>query len=147
MSDIKEFKKILVGIDGSDESRKAAHCAIDIAKRYNAEVVAITIHNTNSDVNNKSQRSADEYRKEMEEAREWFNKFNEDTKHNGVNLRIELIATDLSPSTAILQYTESENIDLIIVGTRGRKGFKRLLLGSTASSIVTHAVCTVMIIR
>lgn len=83
----------------------------------------------------------------MEEAREWFNKFNEDTKHNGVNLRIELIATDLSPSTAILQYTESENIDLIIVGTRGRKGFKRLLLGSTASSIVTHAVCTVMIIR
>ncbi len=92
MSHIKEFTKVLVGIDGSDESRRAAYCAIDIAKRYNAEVVAITIHNTNSDVNNKSQISPEEHRKEREEAREWFNKFNEDAKQNGINLRIELIA-------------------------------------------------------
>jgi len=36
---------------------------------------------------------------------------------------------------------------LIIVGTRGRSGFKRLLLGSTASGIVTHAHCPVMVVR
>jgi nucleotide-binding universal stress UspA family protein len=39
---------------------------------------------------------------------------------------------------------EKENIDLIIVGTRGRSGFKKLLLGSVASEVVKYAHCPVM---
>ena len=48
---------------------------------------------------------------------------------------------------SIAQYAERENIDLIVVGTRGRSGFKRLLLGSTASGIVTHTHCPVIVVR
>jgi hypothetical protein len=42
-----------------------------------------------------------------------------------------------------VEYVERKNIDLIVMGTRGRSGFKRLLLGSTASGVVTYAHCPV----
>jgi nucleotide-binding universal stress UspA family protein len=47
----------------------------------------------------------------------------------------------------ILEYAEEQKIDLIVVGTRGRKGFKQLLLGSIASPIVTYAHCPVMVVK
>ena len=46
-----------------------------------------------------------------------------------------------------IDFAEKENIDLIVVGTRGRSGLKRLLLGSVASGIVNYAHCPVMIVK
>jgi nucleotide-binding universal stress UspA family protein len=48
---------------------------------------------------------------------------------------------------AITNHAEKENADLIIVGTRGRTGFKKILLGSVASGVVAYAHCPVMIIK
>ena len=47
----------------------------------------------------------------------------------------------------ILEFAEEKQIDLIVMGTRGRTGFKKLLLGSTASSVVTYSHCTVMVVK
>jgi nucleotide-binding universal stress UspA family protein len=47
----------------------------------------------------------------------------------------------------VVDYAESNNIGLIVVGTRGRSGFKKLLLGSVASYIVTYAHCPVMVVK
>ena len=46
-----------------------------------------------------------------------------------------------------MEYAESENIDLIIVGSRGRTSFKKLLLGSVSSKIIKNAHCAVLVIR
>jgi len=58
-----------------------------------------------------------------------------------------VVVSPISITGSIVQYAERENIDLIVVGTRRRSGFKRLLLGSTASGVVTHAHCPVMVVR
>ena len=47
----------------------------------------------------------------------------------------------------LLEYAEEKRIDLIVVGTRGRSGFKKLLLGSIASSVVTYAHCPVLVVK
>jgi nucleotide-binding universal stress UspA family protein len=47
----------------------------------------------------------------------------------------------------IIEFAELRSIDLIIMGTRGRTGFKKLLLGSVASGVVTYAHCPVLVIR
>ena len=47
----------------------------------------------------------------------------------------------------IINYAELESVDLIVMGTRGKSGFKRALLGSVASGVLSHAHCPVMIIR
>ena len=47
----------------------------------------------------------------------------------------------------IVKYAENKNIDLIVVGTRGRSGFRKLLLGSVASSVIEYSHCPVLVIR
>ena len=52
------------------------------------------------------------------------------------------------PAEYILaEYAENEKMDLIVMGTRGMSGFKRLLIGSVASGVVKHAHCTVLVVR
>jgi nucleotide-binding universal stress UspA family protein len=48
---------------------------------------------------------------------------------------------------AIVEYAEDKNIDLIVVGSRGMSGFKKLLLGSVASGVVTYAHCPVLVVK
>ena len=49
--------------------------------------------------------------------------------------------------SAIINYAESEHVDLIVMGTRGRSGFKRILLGSVASGVLSYSHCPVMTVR
>jgi nucleotide-binding universal stress UspA family protein len=48
---------------------------------------------------------------------------------------------------AIIRYAEEHNVDLIVVGTRGRSSFTKLLLGSVGSAAVTYAHCPVMVVK
>ena len=53
----------------------------------------------------------------------------------------------MSIEAAIVEYAESHGVDLIIIGTRGRSGLKKMLLGSVASGVVTYATCPVMVVK
>ena len=65
-----------------------------------------------------------------------------------VKFRSEIIEDPFSKvENAILNCAESENIDLIVIGTRGRSGFRGMLLGSVASAVLSYARCPVMIVR
>ena len=76
----------------------------------------------------------------------WLDNFNQRAKENNIQLQ-ELINSPRPVDYVILEYAEEKQIDLIVMGTRGRTGFKKLLLGSTASSVVTYAHCTVMVVK
>jgi nucleotide-binding universal stress UspA family protein len=145
------FSKILVAIDGSEHSFKAAKYALDLAKSSSgAQIYAITItsvpesyHLKEEDVLNKSTKTNDG----MEDAKSWLDNFNQQAKENNIRLRTELINSVRPVDYVILEYAEEKQIDLIVMGTRGRTGIKKLLLGSTASSVVTYAHCTVMVVK
>jgi nucleotide-binding universal stress UspA family protein len=64
-----------------------------------------------------------------------------------VKLKTEFIVDPTSIVGAIVDYAERENIDLIVIGSRGLSGFKKLLLGSVASGVVTYANCPVMVVK
>jgi nucleotide-binding universal stress UspA family protein len=83
----------------------------------------------------------------MKDAKSWLDNFNQQAKENNIQLRTELINSPRPVDYVILEYAEEKQIDLIVMGTRGRTGFKKLLLGSTASSVVTYAHCTVMVVK
>jgi nucleotide-binding universal stress UspA family protein len=72
-------------------------------------------------------------------------------KGNGIVTTINL-SSDVTPSNKsviaeIVDYAENNNIDLLVIGTRGRSGVRRLLLGSIASGVVTYAHCPVLVIK
>ncbi len=55
--------------------------------------------------------------------------------------------TDLSPAAALVAYAAQERIDLILMGTHGRRGVARMFLGSVAERVVREAPCPVMVVR
>ena len=83
----------------------------------------------------------------MVDSKAWLEKFSRKAKTDNIGLKTELISSHRPVDYVILEYAEEKNIDLIVIGTRGRSGFKKLLLGSVASSVVTYAHCPVMVVK
>jgi nucleotide-binding universal stress UspA family protein len=148
------FPKIVVGIDGSAESMKAAEYAISVAKMYEAELIAINV--LTSDIgyiySSPGVESPPLTVKEIillaeDEAMKWFDKIKEIASAKKVQLKTEFIVAKRSVLSRMLEYIEEHNISLIVVGTRGRSGVKKMLLGSIASGLVSYSPCPVLVIK
>jgi nucleotide-binding universal stress UspA family protein len=153
-----KFSKILITVDGSEQSMDAANYAIVMAKKEdnNAQLIALHVlfsqtgyaYSTNmfglvtpSSINELLEDAKNE-------AQQWFDKIKEKLYENrDIQLKTEVVVSPTSVVGAIVDYAERENVDLIIIGSRGRSGFKKMLLGSTASGVVTYATCPVMIVK
>jgi nucleotide-binding universal stress UspA family protein len=147
---VSGFSKILLAIDGSESSRDAAHYAIELANCNSAELIAITVlHKSLSSYGLAPAPNDTELDKEKRalKAKEWFEKVTHEAESNHINFRTELVDTQLSIESAIVEYAEEEKADLIVMGTRGLSGFKRLLLGSVALGVATYSTCPVLIIK
>jgi nucleotide-binding universal stress UspA family protein len=133
---------------------KAAEYAISIAKIYNAELIAINI--LTSDIgyiySSPGIESPPLTIREIillaeDEAKKWFDKIKAAANKNEIQFRTEFIVAKRSVLSTILDYAEEQNINLIVVGTTGRSGIKKMLLGSVASGLVTYALCPVLVIK
>ena len=144
------FARILVAIDGSEISMSTVDCAIQMAKKHNSQVIAL--HDINIRIATAYLLApSDTLRqlndKDRQEFMEWFEPIQTKAKENNVKLKTEIVESIMSEVGAIVTYAERENVDLIVIGSRGRTGFKKMLLGSTASGVVTYATCPVMIVK
>ncbi|HZC20742.1 MAG TPA: universal stress protein [Nitrososphaeraceae archaeon] len=144
----KKFSKILVAVDGSQASMDAADQAIEMARKYNSELIALhvilsdtTIFGTNppqhiDEIKQQAQQYLDKIKQKLPNQHD----------DNKIQMRTELISSATAVA-GIVGFAEKENVDLIVIGTRGRSGFKRLLLGSVASGVVNYAHCPVMVVK
>jgi nucleotide-binding universal stress UspA family protein len=76
-----------------------------------------------------------------------LSKIMEKAKEMDVNLQTDIIVATRSVASEIVDYADKLDADLIIAGTRGRSGLKRILLGSVASEILRYADCPVLIVK
>lgn len=149
-----KFAKILVPIDGSLSSLTAAKYAINFATTYDSEIIILAVvpsqikHGDASGIFGMVTPSYfDHYKKE---AGKWFDQIIDDVKIQSYDINkiaTDVITTPMSTVGAIVHYAEKENINIIILGSSGKTGFKRMLLGSTASGVVTYAHCPVFVVR
>lgn len=148
MSEI-EIKKILLPIDGSDASLKAARYAVKIAKQEKVQIVCI--HAIGTPAYLSEYRTGPLLPSYYEEAKKlaevWFGKVTEIARKEGVDVKTDIVLDVVSVVDTIVNYALNENADLIILGTRGRTGLKRFLLGSVANGVVLHAHCPVLVVR
>lgn len=157
-SSSKKFNNILVSIDGSKESFDAADYGINLAKLSNALMIVMhvlpqeiryayeDIDAIKPNIPATPVKGIVELSKQEVQAK-WFNKILEKAKKSDVNIQTDIIVATKSVSSEIVDYADKFNVDLIIVGTRGRSGLKRILLGSVASEVVKYADCPVLIIK
>lgn len=146
----KTFSKILVAIHESSKSAdKAVDYATRIAKDYDAILVVLYVvrTQTNSDTVTLPSHVID-FKKQAEayltKVLEKIHK--EGEADNIVKVKTEIIASIKIPG-AIVNYAKDKNIDLIIVGPRGRSKLKSLVLGSVTSDVVRLANCPVLTVR
>jgi nucleotide-binding universal stress UspA family protein len=144
-----KISNIVVAIDGSDLSRKAADYAVSLAKEKNAKVSAVAVVKFHqSDAFRGSTQTLEKFvKKQASIADEWLDSIREDADKNNVKFESRVIKTRASIPEEIIKYAKDKKSDLIVMGTRGRTGFKKILLGSVASAVVTHAGCPVMVVR
>jgi nucleotide-binding universal stress UspA family protein len=84
--------------------------------------------------------------KMRDEGERYLNKVEIKANENNLQIKTEIISST-NISGGILDCAEENIIDLIVAGTRGGSGFKRLLLGSVASHLVTYAYCPVFVVK
>jgi nucleotide-binding universal stress UspA family protein len=156
MSSDQLFSKILVPIDGSEPSFHAAHIASNIANKFNSEIIVlyVVVSPSKSEYANLTGLVTPKQidmiiENAKKQARDWFNRTEDMIKEKNPNIKVstKVILTGVAVYGEIIQYAGQENIDLIVIGTRGRSGVKKLLLGSTASGVVTYAECPVLVTK
>ena len=141
-----EIKKILIPIDGSETSFKTAKYALALAKKENASVMLL--HVSQIPPFPAYLRSLAKYQKEVRSrAEEWFEKIRNYSESGGIDMKTRVITAATSVIGTIAEVADNEGIDLIVMGPRGVSKFSKLLLGSVTSGVVSHAPCSVLVVK
>ena len=147
--------RILIPIDGSEDSNRAADYAIALAKKEE-DVQLIALHHVFSRQEyafgffgelaggHANIQVPEKIRAEVDQ---WFNRIREKIDRNKILLSTDIIVSSKHTVPLIVDYANENKIDLIVIGSRGRSGFAKLLLGSVALGIVSNANCTVTVVK
>ena len=152
------MKKILVPIDGSEQADKALDFGLDLAKKYSAEVeilhvippimVPVMPYPTIGETTALPPDWLDEYyKKAKEESHKMLSEALKSAKVKGEGLKITSKLGDGRPSDVIVAESESENFDLIVMGSRGLGGIKEFILGSVSNQVVHESKKPVLIVK
>ncbi|MDD1702156.1 MAG: universal stress protein [Methanoregula sp.] len=138
------FGRILIATDGSDKNRSAVDEGIRIAKAGSSilNVVYVIDTGTFSSVSGDIP-IGDTYRLFQDEAQNAFARI----RSLAGDVPVETSILEGRPAPEIVKFAAAQGIDLIVIGTQGKKGFERLLLGSVAEEIIRSAPCKVLVVK
>lgn len=143
------YRKILVAIDGSEQSYKCADFAYELAEKMNSEVLflevvpAIPVYGGHE---KSFQRDIQERDTQMiKEANEHIAKAAKKFKEANIPFESQVLIGN--PADNICETAEKKDVSLIIIGTRGMTGVSRFMMGSVSSKVVTYAPCSVLVTR
>lgn len=140
------YERILVPTDGSEATREAIEHAVGLAAEHDATVYALYVVNSASFASLPMESSWESVASMMnEEGAAALEVVEGIAEEQGVPVETELV--DGSPSKVIVRFAEDNDCDLIVMGTHGRGGIDRLLLGSVAESVVRSSSVPVLTVR
>jgi nucleotide-binding universal stress UspA family protein len=150
----QKISRIIVPIDGSKNSMKAADYAVKMAEKYGSQVSVVHVVNIDQYLQALGLYRVsypDPIKKKIEEAQaeaqKWFTEITRNAEQRKVRIKTDVIDSPISVVAAIVNYADREKADLIVIGTRGRSGISKMLLGSMASGVVTYAPCPVLVVK
>ena len=151
MANSRAFGTVVVAFDGSKDSAKAVQIACSISAKYGSKVTVLHVYRSPSTVFAPGPGMAVPDFRELEDAAEETGR---DILSRGMDIASKLGAKPKgelmeSPSVveAVVTFAAQAKADLIVVGTRGMTGFRKLVMGSVSSGVVSHAKCPVLVVR
>ena len=148
--DNRIFSNIMVATDGSELARKAVDSAVKLAQINKAKLYAVhVVVPGETRVTQHDPRDA-EWKKHMQEhlmeQGRGATKYVE-TAGKIVNVVVEPVILEGNPADEIVNFAEGNDIELIVIGTLGKTGVQRFLLGSVAENVVRHSKIPVLVVR
>lgn len=140
------IQHIMVPYDDSEPAAKAFEFSLDLAKKYGAKTTIIAYVPQNFDFSGDGMSYTETTRLLRQSAGDSLVKLEPKLQKTGIPYEIKVVE-GTSITHTLLSYAESHHVDLIIMGSRGLGGFKKLLLGSVASGISQHSECPVLIVK
>ena len=144
-----EFKNIVVATDGSKYSAAAASEALGLAKWNGSALTVISVVPselmTPSDIDFTITQRELIAEKEMHEAEKNAKVVKEAALKEGVAVKAFVLSG--RPADAIIETAQEKNADLIVLGSHGRTGVERLLMGSVAERVIVLASCPVLVVK
>lgn len=155
MTEAPSFAKILVPLDGSPISKKAAKYAIHLAQVENAKLIlmhvvedvkqggAIGLQAKYGNV-----RLVEGFKRARTKAAEkWMGEIKSQASVAGINSTSEIVADDGTSEVGVItSYARKNGIDLIVMGKKGQSKFRQLLVGSVTNAVINHAPCPVLVV-
>lgn len=139
------YKKILVPTDGSEFAKKAQKHALFLAKVSGAEIIAVSVTENNFvnglPLDDEVYQLNQILKERSEENLKEFDELNVD------DLKITHVIREGSPAKVILEVAGEEDVDLIVMGSSGKSGFDRFIMGSVADKVVNSAKCAVLVVH
>ena len=139
------MKRILVAHDGSDLSDKALLMALEMAECFGACLFLLTVvpelyfDEPDGDSHEEIMREA------LDKARDSLKRVGQGINRPGLDVRT--MVRHGSPEKKIIEAARRMKVDLVVVGSHGRHGASRILLGSISTSVVNSAPCPVLVVR
>jgi nucleotide-binding universal stress UspA family protein len=138
------FKKILIATDGSKRTQNAVELGLKIAKEQHSRVYAIyvvdTVTFTSIPMDVTWENMYQLLKDEGEEAVKAV-------KDSAPDVDVETHVLEGNPAVEITKFAGDNGMDLIVMGTLGKSGIDRILLGSTAEKVIRIANCPVLVIK
>jgi nucleotide-binding universal stress UspA family protein len=139
------FNKILVANDGSEGAKKAVQAAVDLAKRYDAELHQLSVEEhlphyaaTVGEVVEAKQEAAEYFRKVIQEAELV-------ARANGITLRAHVLPGH--EVETIVTFTKDHAIDLLVIGFMGHSKVFGRIWGSTSQNLTKLSPCSVLVVK
>ena len=148
-------RRILVAVDGSKPSIDASIQALDIAKKLGAELIALYVvspdiryHYLEDTLTPKLPVALkDVLMIAMHGGGKHVDRVRQMARQKNIRVKTDVIVGISSVVKEIVDYAHKNKIDMIVVGSRGLSGIKKMLLGSVASGVVTYAHCPVLVAK
>ncbi len=143
----KPRRQILIATDGSETANEAADFGIEMigcsgAKIYAVYVIDTTPYRSVPLDQIWSKETLEDFEKEGQEATAYIEKIGK-----AAGAEVETRVLKGNPAEKTLTFAEDNNLDMIIVGSLGKSGYERLLMGSVSEKIIRHAKVPVLVVR
>ncbi|MFH1773735.1 MAG: universal stress protein [Methanobacteriota archaeon] len=140
------YKRILIPTDGSKTAEYAAEQGVKLAQALNSKIYGLYVIDISAFAGIPTEAIWESMRGLLEEEGKKALKVVENMA-SSMKVKYEVLLREGVPSEDITKFAKDEGIDLIVMGTAGRRGLDRFLLGSVTEKVVRTSPCPVLVIR
>jgi len=142
------FQNILVPVDLSNQSTRAFKVALDVAKKRNSKITILTCFEIDAShhLYYVSGASSQQIKKQTKVVKKYFEKLKSIAEKTDIPVKSKIL-TQGSAINNIVSFAKSQKHDLVVIGSHGRTGFDKWLLGSVANGVSQKTGCPILIVK